>query len=460
MQNGVDAEATHIWVTIDGSRVVIRDNGHGMDDETIKAVRRFGMSQKSPKRMVGYRGIGIYSAFGICERLTITSRCSGMDHSVGWAFHFGEMRKILEADKAAPSRQGIGLPDLLLQHTELFTDPYEGDLDDHHTVVVLEGVGSEYRAQLNDLSAVNDYLLNTIPVVFPSTGYGEEVNTWLREIVELNPVAITLRVANDPELNVEPYDVVDVYDPVCDWITAEDKKTPLAFYWYVLTTTGRQMSGPASGFLMKIKGFTLGDRLTLRHLWPGVGGRTLYQHFSGEVHILDAAGVYPNASRNDLEPSPTQQILMKRAIDAFAPLSWTARTMQAAVRGNRLTDKLDPTIENLRSRLADADADPYEVYREARNHITELQNVRRDISKHIQAGRGRQKVVLAEAQERFVDRVLNETQAAIGQLDTVSRSVQQTVHRRSGVPGTTCRCPLRSPYWSERKRPSRKWPRI
>ena len=429
VQNGVDAGASHIWVTIDGPRVVIRDNGHGMDDETIRAARRFGMSQKSPKRMVGFRGIGIYSAFGICERLTITSRSSGMEGLVGWTFHFGEMRRILEADKAAPSRQGIGLPSLLLQYTELFDTSYGGKETDHFTVVELEGIGSEYLPQLNDVSSVNNYLLNTIPVAFQSGDYGKQVNQWLRDHVSLNPVQVTLRVADEPEFDIEPQSAQDAYAPELGWVMAPDGETCLAFVWYVLTTTGRQITGPANGFLMKMKGFTLGDRTNLKFQWPAVGGRTLYHHYLGEVHILDAAGVYPNAGRDDLEPSPAKQLLVKQTMDFFHLLSRTAQALQATVRGSRLVEGLDASIEGLKSEQMAQVADPYETYRKARNDIVDLENVSRDINKHIVGSRGKAKLQLTEEQDLFVVTTLTQIDAATRQLDAVAKSVQQKIQK-------------------------------
>ena len=84
VQNGVDARAQNITITVDGPKAVIRDDGVGMDLDEMRAARRFGMSNKSPMHAVGFRGIGIYSAFGICEEMTITSRQKGMDGLVGW----------------------------------------------------------------------------------------------------------------------------------------------------------------------------------------------------------------------------------------------------------------------------------------------------------------------------------------------------------------------------------------
>ena len=72
-QNGIDANASHILVTVAGPQVVIRDDGVGMDWETIRKARRFGLSEKNSRDNVGFRGIGLYSAFGMCEILSITS---------------------------------------------------------------------------------------------------------------------------------------------------------------------------------------------------------------------------------------------------------------------------------------------------------------------------------------------------------------------------------------------------
>ena len=204
VQNGVDARAKDIVIAVDGSHAVIRDDGHGMDEDEIRAARRFGMSGKSPRGMVGYRGIGIYSAFGICEEMTITSRRAGMTNLIGWTFHFGEMRRLLEADKASDVRQGIGLPDLMYQYSELFAESYHGSTDDHFTVVEIDGIGDEYIAQLNNATTVNEYLLNAIPVAFPTEGYGGTVNNWLSEHVDLNPVGITVQISDDSGFDVTP----------------------------------------------------------------------------------------------------------------------------------------------------------------------------------------------------------------------------------------------------------------
>ena len=428
VQNGVDAQATHILITVDGTQAVIRDDGHGMNEEGIRIARRFGMSEKSPRGKVGYRGIGIYSAFGICEEMTITSRQAGMANLVGWTFQFGDMRRLLEADKASDVRHGVGLPDLMFQYSELFTEPYYGNAGDQFTTVEIDGITEEYRAQLNNAAEVNDYLLNTIPVAFSTDGYGGPVNEWLAEHVGLNPVRISLRIADESEFDVKPLVAKEVYDPETDWITAPDG-TALAFVWYALSINGRQLSAQdgssVSGFLMKVKGFTLGNRLALKRLWPAVGGGTLYHHYTGEVHILATDQLYPNAARNDLESNPARQLFTKQAEDFFYPLSRKARVMQAKTRAVRLLEGLDVTLERLNQHNHAPNVDAYEVYRQSENYRKELENVSQEIERHLRKPRGRPRVQLDDVQQVSLDTVVKKLRVSISQLGGLARDAQR-----------------------------------
>ena len=434
VQNGVDAKAQNIWITIDGGQAVIRDDGHGMNDEGIRAARRFGMSNKSPNEMVGYRGIGIYSAFGICEEMTITSRQAGMPYSVGWRFEFGQMRRLLEADKTAEVRQGIGLPELLFQYTQLFTEPYLGDVTDQFTVVEIDGLDQEYVAQLNDAAEVNDYLLSTIPVAFAPHGYGEAINKWLSESVHLNPVRISLTIADNNGFDVTPPIASEVFAEEFDRIDGPDG-TPLALVWYALATNGRQLpsyDGSAlGGFLLKIKGFTLGDRLALKPLWPAVGGRTLYHHYTGEVHVLDAARLYPNAARDDLESTEYRQRFLKSASDFFDPLSRKARLMQAKARAERLLEGIDAAINQLTIRKDAPNENAFELYKDGMDYRSDLERVFQQIKSNSRKPRMKPRVQLNAVQQESVDSVLIQLQLSINRLGGVVRDAQRRTQGQS-----------------------------
>ena len=433
VQNGVDAHAEHVLITVDGSRTTIRDDGSGMDDSSIRSVRRFGMSEKSPMESVGYRGIGIYSSFGICDQMVITSKKAGMDHTVGWVFAFGDMRLVLENDKASSVRQSIGLPHLLSQHTELISEPYSGDPDDHFTVVEMTGIADEYRAQLNNTSEVNDYLLNTIPVAFPDGGYGSLINGWLAQHVGLNSIRVTLRVADESAFPVEPPVATNVYEPDFQWVRSPEG-VPIAFLWHVLSNEGRQSEPTLSGFLLKSKGFTLGNRAVLRPLWPAAGGRTLYHHYTGEVHVLKDANVFPNAARNDLEAGSSKQRLQKAIGELFRPLHRNAAVMQVVTRSVRLLEGLENNVTKFRSALNEPNTNRFDLYRDVSETLSELQRVDTQMRAQLRMPRGGIAIQLNTVQQDLADTERRKLEEAMTALNAISEEVRTQVDRTETAP--------------------------
>jgi len=428
VQNGVDAGAAAITITVDGSRVVIRDDGSGMNEDSLRAARRFGLSQKSPKEMVGFRGIGIYSAFGMCEEMTISTRESGMADMIGWHFAFGEMRRVLEADRSSPKRQGISLASLLHEHTQLLSEPYSGKKEDHFTVVRLDNLGDEFRTQLNDADGMAQYLLNTVPVAYPVDSYGSTVNGWLKNHVGLNPVAIALRIGDEPQFDIQPELASDVSGPYFEWVErANDGK--LAFVWYALSKTGAQISSPnsgsLSGFLMKLKGFTLGDRLSLKQYWPPTGGGTLYHHYTGEVHILGDTGVFPNAARDELEPSREKQVLVSRLEHSFDRLNRKANAVRAISRGERLTLGLDAVVDDLQQRQRDPNVDWFDLSRNAARYLDDLEAAQKELERQTSGGRTRLAPELTEEQQARLSVTRTALQESIRTLSSLLRGAQQ-----------------------------------
>ena len=316
----------------------------------------------------------------------------------------------------------------MYQYSELFIEPYIGNIDDHFTVVEIDGIGAEYTAQLNNVAEVNEYLLNAIPVAFPTEGYGGDVNDWLSENVGLNPVNITVRISDDTEFDVSPPVAQEVIGAEYDWIMAPDG-TKLAFVWFALSAEGKQLpvheDSSMSGFLLKVKGFTLGNRLSLKGLWPAVGGGTLYHHYTGEVHIVATDQLYPNAARNDLESNPARQLFTKQAEDFFYPLSRKARLMQAKARAVRLLDGMDASIARLNEQKDAPNADAYQVYRDSENYRKELENVQQEIQKHMRKPRGRPRLKLDESQQDLLDAVSSMLRTSTSQLVVLAKDAQR-----------------------------------
>ena len=437
-QNGVDAKATKVIVTVDGPRLVIRDNGLGMDWNTLRRARRFGISDKSSADSVGFRGIGIYSAFGMCESLTIRTRQAEMEKLVSVQFDFGSMRRILEQDRSAKYRAGIALADLLHEHCLFDESPYPSDrLQDHFTVVEMLGIGQEYRAQMSHLSSLQYYLLNTLPVAFPNKGYGPYVNQWLSDHVGINPVRIVLRIGNEPETEVSPEIVEGVEDAQCAWIR-NSAKEKIAFVWHVLSNKGSRLPLPqgtdensgTSGFLLRLKGFTLGGRGTLKTLWPPQGGRTLYHHHSGEVHIVENAAVYPNAARDDLEPSRAQQLLLKELGTYFDTLNQRADLTREIKKAQRRMQGVHKTLNRLNQSISQDDASPYETYRQSQNFVDLLDKAEKDLPK---LKRGRKANVATPSQVQLLGNVITEIQDARRSAKKISNLAERRLQGKRSL---------------------------
>ena len=88
-QNGIDAGATNVLVTVDGPRVVVRDDGTGMDQDTLLKARRFGMSEKNLAVACGipwYRRL--FRPSELCDTLTITTKQEGDEALISLQFDF------------------------------------------------------------------------------------------------------------------------------------------------------------------------------------------------------------------------------------------------------------------------------------------------------------------------------------------------------------------------------------
>ncbi len=425
VQNGIDAGASTIFVTVDGPSLTVRDDGAGMNKAGLRSARRFGVSDKSPRHNVGYRGIGLYSAFGMCEKLSILTRVAGQSKQFRLEMRFGEMRRILEEDRRAERRGDISLAPLIMKHTSFLEEGYTGPEEDQFTMVSLEGLIQEYRAQLHEADFLNKYLLSSIPVALPDMAYGSKVNRWMRDYAGLNPVRLVLRVGEEYEREVRPQVVPDAVSSRRRWVVNEEKKR-IAFMWHALTSKGERIpaSSNASGFLLKVRGFTLGDRDLLKRLWPSTGGRALYQHFSGEVHVLDEAGVYPNAARDDLEPGARKDDLHKALRKSFANLNIYADDNRVVVRAERELRSLRAVLDDLEERVTtDEDENPYELFSRAEKVEEELNKHELNLYRVV----NRDKSPLVAKMMRSAEGLLRET----GELRLASRRISRRASRRS-----------------------------
>ena len=437
IQNSVDANADNVHITIDGPVVTVRDDGHGMDFDTLRRARRLGASDKGILSNVGFRGIGIYAAFGMCETLSIHTHQTDTSELLVLRMDFGEMGRVLERDRNAPKRSSIALTDLLFEHTTFQRRDFSGNKNDQFTMVRLEGLQPEYRSQLSNLSKVHGYLLNTLPVLFPDTGYGPNVNRWMRDRLNLNPVRVVLRVGKDPEVVVAPPIANHVHKPKISYLKDADGRE-LAFMWYALSATREQVSSGqvgesesgVSGFLLKIKGFTLGSRFNVKHLWPLVGARALYHHYTGEIHVLDDAGAIPNAARNDLEAGRPRDVLYRYLQDKFARLNSDADIARQLLKIREDLSSADDEARKLLARRDSPDESPFELYRLSKNFIDDIKRSEMALRRLMGRGRsGRARTALPPSKAQRVE--ITELLDCVKEPKEIANRVVRATERRT-----------------------------
>lgn len=448
IQNSVDAKAVTVYVTIDGPVATIRDDGHGMDYDTLRRARRLGASDKGTVSNVGFRGIGLYAAFGMCETLAIHTHPVQSPELFMLTIEFGEMRRALERDRDAPVRSNIALSDLLFEHSTFTRTPYSGDLNDHFTMVRLTGLLPEYRSQLTDVSDVHDYLLDTLPIRFPDVGYGPSVNGWLRDVLGLSLVELVLRVGKEPDLVVTPRLATGVHEPQSTHLKDADGRD-LAFIWYALSTNRERVStnesaeldSDVSGFLLKLKGFTLGTRSNLKPLWPLVGARALYHHYTGEIHVLEDAGVVPNSARSDLEAGRPRDVLYRYLQEEFAILNSNADVARQLLKIRDDLTGVGKEAQSLLDKRDDPDVNPFDLYHQTRSFMADLDRNEAALKRLSRRGRSkRAKTVFppSEQQKEEIAELLSWIRVPKGLADRVVRVTERRTssktRRRQSAP--------------------------
>ena len=324
IQNGVDAHAKKMSVKVRQESIVIEDDGVGMDFDTLRKAIRIGISDKSPTKNVGFMGIGIYSSFHLCDKLTIFSRGS-KDIPNKLEMDFGKMKLILEKQKdkrlkgEIQSEELIDLQTILEDCISLSND---GELDKTSfpakgTRVELSKIEPEFYTALSNFDEVSDYLRNVIPLKFNEKEfkYAKQIENEISRICsekkqKFELVSLTLQVNSKIEELYRPYRNVDFskdsipLDPIFHNIESDGVFFGVA--WGCLNSQRKKLDNKnLRGFILKKQGFSIGNRESLIKFFPR--GNTFFDRYSGEVIIVNPK-LLPNASRNDIEYSPLRSV--------------------------------------------------------------------------------------------------------------------------------------------------------
>lgn len=323
IQNGVDAEATKISVKIRQESIVVEDDGIGMNHKKLRDAVRVGVSDKNPSNNVGFMGIGIYSSFHLCNKLTIYSQGSeNIPNKL--VIDFGKMKNILESQKEkrlagdTNTDEHLDLQSLLETCIDL-SDNELLKIDDFPkkgTRVELSIIEPEFYAALSDFDEVASYLRNVIPLRFNADEfkYAEEIEQEIVKICQSKSqkfeiIDLTLQVNSKISKLYRPYrdrDFSKDGPQSPKFYTIESGKEFLGVAWGCLNTARKKVEVKTlRGFLIRKQGFSIGNREVVVKYFPR--GNTYFDRFSGEIIIINPK-LLPNASRNEIEYSPLRSV--------------------------------------------------------------------------------------------------------------------------------------------------------
>jgi len=147
---------------------MIDDRGTGMDQKHVMNAMRLGISEKNPKDNIGFRGIGIYTAYNLCDRLDIYTKSESDVNGYLIHFDFKKARLALLEDQ---ERKKQNLPttvflEKLLRETIFYSVDNETTLNAPETRVIMSELLSDVYDDLNNWDKVENYLRDIVPLPF------------------------------------------------------------------------------------------------------------------------------------------------------------------------------------------------------------------------------------------------------------------------------------------------------
>lgn len=375
IQNAVDAKAKNVSVSVRQSSVVVEDDGFGMDYATLRDALRIGISNKRPGKDVGFMGIGIYSAFHLCDTLTIYTRKEGILPQM-LQMNFADMRSVLKSQRdkrlnnEIDPKQLIDLQTLLEQNIIL---PNEGFIAaeeypvEFGTRVELVGLNPILDDSLNDFDQLSGYLRDVVPLHFDKKCFtwGELIEKTIGDACDANSahfelVNLKLSVSGRSANLFRPYLNSDFSnsEPQKPFFKSIKKGgILLGITWGCLNSTKDRISKKElRGFLLKKQGFSIGKRESLARLFGS--SNTHFDRYIGEI-IVVSPDILPNAARNGLEFSILKTWFDEQLAKEIAPyFNGKSNAFQEQKKAEELLNEIGGQLKNILIRFSPNEDNP------------------------------------------------------------------------------------------------------
>lgn len=334
IQNSVDANAKNIDIKVRENSIVVEDDGHGMIYKTLRKAIRLGVSDKKPGKDVGFMGIGIYSAFHLCNTLTIYSR-KKMQNPLKLELDFQGMRNLLDSEKEKRLLNKMGseeltdLQTLLENHITLF-DEDELSVKDypvkHGTRVELVGLDPILDDLLSNFDDLAKYIKDVVPLHFDSKKFkwGSLIEKNISEICKKHNfsfeiVNIKLQVGGRIENLYRPYLDSDFANETAQeplFVELKIDKIFMGIAWGCLNSSRDKLKSDVRGFIVKKQGFSIGNRETISKLFGKANSH--FGRYVGEIVVVNPE-LLPNAARNDFQFSSLRNLFYTTIAEIVAP---------------------------------------------------------------------------------------------------------------------------------------------
>jgi len=356
VQNAIDANAQNIEIKIRGNSIVVEDDGCGMDEETMRKAVRIGISDKNPNVDVGFRGIGIYSSFHLCDNLCIYSRSKTDNTPYLLSFDFKKMREILHQQQIARLKgdltgdQLIDLQSLIEKHIE-FKILDTNKFPKVGTRVEMINLDPNFFKSLTKFDEVAEYLRQVVPLHFHPEKFkwSKKIENKISEIcreykAEVKLVNLTLQVNTQIEKLYRPYtDECFIGEPIEPHF--EEVKTDGYFFgvaWGCLNPVRKKISDrELRGFLIKKQGFAIGKRINIAKYFRRT---TYFDRYIGEIMVVHHE-LLPNAARTDFEISSLRVLFYESLSGIATKYNDIADKYQEYTKGD---EQLDESINKLK----------------------------------------------------------------------------------------------------------------
>jgi len=360
VQNAIDAKASSIELRIGADLVSVRDNGSGMNRNEATAAIRLGISDKDPRRDVGFRGIGIYSAFNICDTVEIFTRTHRGPASK-LIFDFKRIQSRLRTEerrrlKGQPARLYL---EKLMKDAVYVEDTPESPIKSHGTLVMLVGIKGDVYRRLTNREIVRRYLQSVVPLPFrPEFRYKQDLESLFRK-KDYPVVDVSVAFDGGSERLYRPYH----NEMFTNGKGFGPKHWPLprsfssgthGFAWVCLNDARKYLpTRELRGLLVKKLGFSVGGR---DHFARYFGRIVFNNRVTGEIVITDD-DLLPNAARSEFEPSPARDSLYVAFDELASTISVWAESVQTKLKAEEELDAIGPKVQDILERIPTIERD-------------------------------------------------------------------------------------------------------